>query len=329
MQRFSLIVTSRNRGEALRELLPALLGLDYPSIEVIVVDNASEDATRDVVQSFAQVKYIFFPGGLAEARHLGSMAATGEMISYVDDDCKPGHPKILQQIAAAFEANPAAGIIGCRIENVGFSGMQQFKGYTKFGPNALLEFEPNPPAADVFASMTITIRREVYHRIGGFDPAFSKGCEEVDLCMKVKTAGYTFVYVPEPFYYHYQMGSHFRFNPVHNRDFMRLYSFFKFFTPRGFDSWTAFIKNEWKLFLNDAAQIRNQYSQPDFTSTHLPFLNRALKKIPVLRKLLRWPLMLGAILVSPVLRRAFIPLIYWQAKQRKQFEKIHHGLSYA
>ncbi len=61
--------------------------------------------------------------------------------------------------------------------------MQQFKGYTKFGPNALLEFEPihrggcvcldddhHPP--------------EVYHRIGGFDPAFSRGCEEVDLCMK-------------------------------------------------------------------------------------------------------------------------------------------------
>ena len=160
MHGFSIIITSRNRAAALRELLPLLLGLDYPSIEVIVVDNASEDATREVVLGFP-VKYIYFTGGLAEARHLGSMAANGELISYVDDDCKPGHPQVLQQIASAFESNPSAGIVGCRIENVGFSGMQQFKGYTKFGLNALLEFEPNPPAADVFASMTITIRREL------------------------------------------------------------------------------------------------------------------------------------------------------------------------
>lgn len=325
---FSIIITTRNRGEALRELIPSLLALDYPSIELVIVDNASEDNTREVAQSFP-VRYIYFPGGLSEARHIGSIAASGDLISYVDDDCKPGNPNILQQIQKAFEQNPDAGIIGCRIENVGFSGMQQFKGYTRFGKNALLEFEPNPPAADVFASMTITIRRDVYERIGGFDPAFSRGCEEVDLCMKVKAAGYKLVYTEEPFYFHYQMGSHFRFNPIHNRDFMRLYSFFKFFTPLGFGSWMKFLKNEWKLFRSDVAQIAHQYSQPDYSSTHLPFLNRFLKRFRWARKILRWPLMAGAILVSPVLRRAFIPLIYWQAQQRKRFEFAQYGLSYA
>ena len=230
MQGFSLVVTTRNRATALEELLPSLLSLEAPGLEVVIVDNDSTDNTREVAAKFP-VKYLYFPGGLAEARHLGSMAASGDWITFVDDDCRPGHPRILLEIASGFEANPDAGIVGSRIENVGFKGMQQFKGYTRFGRNAMLEFEQNPPAADVFASMAITIRKDVYRKTGGFDPAFSKGCEEVDLCMKVKAAGYKLIYHPDSFFYHYEMGSHFRFNPVHNRDFMRLYSFFKFFPP--------------------------------------------------------------------------------------------------
>jgi len=328
MHGFSIIITTRNRAEPLRGLLSELQQLEYPSVEIVVVDNASEDQTRRVAGDFP-VKYIYFPGGLAEARHIGSMAATGEFLSYVDDDCKPGHPQMLQSIEKAFRENEDAGIIGSRIENIGFKGMQQFKGYTRFGRNAMLEFESNPPTADVFASMAITIRNDVYHKVGGFDPAFSKGCEEVDLCMKVKAAGYRLIYHPDSFFYHYEMGSHFRFNPIHNRDFMRLYSFFKFFTPEGTGSWMEFLKNEWQLFIADVQQIARQYNKDDYQSTHLPFLNSILRRSPFLRKLLRYPLMAGAILVSPFLRRLFIPYIYWKAKQRKAFEQRNYGLVYA
>jgi GT2 family glycosyltransferase len=236
---------------------------------------------------------------------------------------------MLRDIAAAFENNPEAGIVGSRIENVGFKGAQQFKGYTRFGRNAMLEFEQNPPAADVFASMAITIRKDVYMKIGGFDPAFSKGCEEVDLCMKVKAAGYKLIYHPDSYFYHHEMGSHFRFNPVHNRDYMRLYSFFKFFPPSTAGEWARFFKNEWKLFMLDAAQIYRQYALKDYRSTHLPGLNRLLQKSGLLRAVMRWPLMLGAIAVSPVLRRLFIPYIRWKARRRKKYEQTQFGLVFA
>lgn len=328
MPRFSLVITTRNRAAALKEVVELLVKLDYPSIEVVVVDNASDDDTRTVAASLP-VKYIYFPGGLSQARHIGSMAASGDYLAYVDDDCKPGHPQILREIQLAFEKNPQAGIIGSRIENVGFRGMQQFKGYTRFGPNAVLEFEPDPPRADVFASMAIAIRKDVYLEIGGFDPAFSRGCEEVDLCLKVKAAGYQLVYHPGSFFYHYEMGSHFRFNPVHNRDYMRLYSFFKFFTPTSGRAWTRFLANEWPLFANDVRQIRNQYAQPDYRSTHLPALNALLCRSRAARWLFRWPLMAGAVLVSPVLRRCFVPYIYFTAVKRKRAEAREFGLKYA
>jgi GT2 family glycosyltransferase len=328
MQGFSIVMATRNRAEALSLLIPELLNLECSSLELIIVDNASRDSTRQVVASFP-AKYIYFPGGLAEARHVGSIAATNPLLMYVDDDTRPGNSNMLVEIDRAFAENPSAGIVGSRIVNIGFKGMQQYKGFTRFGKNAMLEFEPNPPSADVFASMAITIRRDVYLKVGGFDPGFSRGCEEVDLCMKVKASGYRLVYQPNSFFNHYEMGSHFQFNPVHNRDYMRLYSFFKFFEPEGTHSWLQFIRNEWQLFLLDAKQIRNQYSQTDFRSTHLPFLNKALEKAPVFRKLLRWPLMAGAIIISPILRRLFIPFIYWKARRRKRFEQLQYGLSYA
>lgn len=325
---FSIIITTRNRGEALSRLIPQLLDLDHSSLELIVVDNASQDNTRSVVDSFP-AKYLYFPGGLAEARHIGSLAASQPLLMYVDDDTVPGAKDLLVEVEKAFLRDPQAGIVGSRIVNVGFKGMQQYKGFTRFGKNATLEFEPNPPSADVFASMAITIRQDVYRKIGGFDPGFSRGCEEVDLCMKVKAANYRLVYQPDAFFNHYEMGSHFRFNPVHNRDFMRLYSFFKFFEPTSFGSWLRFLSNEWQLFLIDAKQIKNQYSQQDFRSTHLPQLNKILERSPLLKKLLRWPFMVGAIIISPILRRLFIPFIYWKARRRKQFEQLQYGLSYA
>lgn len=328
MPGFSLVITTRNRGPVLKELLPELFQLNYDDKEVIIVDNASTDETEELLRGMP-VRYMYYPGGLAEARHIGSLAAAGDFITYIDDDTRPGHPDILNEVRSAFENNPQAGIIGSRIENVGFKGMQQFKGYTRFGKNAMLEFEQHPPDADVFASMAITIRKDVYRATGGFDPAFSRGCEEVDLCMKVKASGFKLIYHPQSFFYHYEMGSHFRFNPVHNRDYMRLYSFFKFFSPSGLGSWVEFIRNEWKLFLADASQIYRQYAAENYKSTHLPFLNRILGKSRWMRKLFRWPLMLGAIAISPILRRCFIPYIYWKAQQRKQFELSQYGLSYA
>lgn len=328
MHQFSLVIATRNRAKALEKLLPELLQLDSDGHELIVVDNGSTDGTRQTAQSFP-VNYLYFEGGLAEARHLGSLRASGKYVVYVDDDCLPGDTSILRVLARTFEDESNTGIIGSRIENVGFNGMQKYKGYCRFGPNASLEFEKNPQAADVFASMAITIRRDVYLKIGGFDPAFSRGSEEVDLCMKVKAAGYRLVYQPDAFLYHYQMGSEFRFNPVQNRDYMRLYSFFKFFTPETTRNWLRFLHNELRLFVHDAAQINRQYAQPNFRSTHLNFLNHLLNRFPLLRPLFRWPLMLGAILISPVLRRLFIPYIYWKANRRRQYEAFRYGLSYA
>src|SRR6476661_6623363 len=93
--RTSVIIPTRNRSSELASCLASLAqqSLAADIFEVIVVDNASEDATKDVVtqalRAFPKhnIRYIFEEvPGLLSGRHRGAMAASGEILVFIDDD---------------------------------------------------------------------------------------------------------------------------------------------------------------------------------------------------------------------------------------------------
>lgn len=83
--------------------------------EVIVVDNDSNDNTKDVVLSFAgllNIKYIFEPvRGIPYARNTGIKNASGDIIAFIDDDCVADE-NWLKFIEAAFTRDPNIGAVG-------------------------------------------------------------------------------------------------------------------------------------------------------------------------------------------------------------------------
>ena len=85
----SILVCTRNRAEILGETMD-LLGRCLESgdgIEVIVVDNASTDATRSVVGLYGWARYVHEPRtGLSHARNTAVRAAGCERIIFIDDD---------------------------------------------------------------------------------------------------------------------------------------------------------------------------------------------------------------------------------------------------
>src|SRR6516164_5178448 len=91
----SVIVPTRNRSSALASCLASLAQqtLAADAFEVIVVDNGSEDSTKEVVaQAVAayprhSIRYLLenVPG-LLSGRHRGAMAAAGEILVFIDDD---------------------------------------------------------------------------------------------------------------------------------------------------------------------------------------------------------------------------------------------------
>ncbi|HEY5752225.1 MAG TPA: glycosyltransferase [Chthoniobacterales bacterium] len=96
----TVAVCTRNRSEDLSLCLNSLVQIDYPNLDLIVVDNAPlDDSTRRLVESkFPSVRYICEPRpGLDWARNRAVLAAKGEIVAYTDDDvvADPGWIKAL------------------------------------------------------------------------------------------------------------------------------------------------------------------------------------------------------------------------------------------
>ena len=90
--RFSVIVPTRGRPEALRACLESLVALEYPraEYEVIVVDDGAgvDPGLIDAVAGRMRARLIEQEHlGPATARNRGVMAALGEVIAFTDDDC--------------------------------------------------------------------------------------------------------------------------------------------------------------------------------------------------------------------------------------------------
>lgn len=86
----SVVLCTRERPDQLRGALESLCGVDYPDVEIIVVDNAPvTDATRRVVAEFEDrgIRRVVAPrAGLSSARNVGLGAATHDIVAYTDDD---------------------------------------------------------------------------------------------------------------------------------------------------------------------------------------------------------------------------------------------------
>lgn len=96
MIKVSVIICTHNRAEILDKVLSNLISqtLDFSFYEIIVVDNASTDNTKKIVEKyskkFTNLKYIYEPKlGLSRARNRGVKEARGKIITFIDDDAIP------------------------------------------------------------------------------------------------------------------------------------------------------------------------------------------------------------------------------------------------
>jgi glycosyltransferase involved in cell wall biosynthesis len=114
----SIVICTKNRCDALQKYaLPSLEQLDYPSFEVVVVDDASSDGTQQFLRQYSHSKLRLNvvrnaeSRGLCNARNVGIGHSRGEIIAFIDDDCAVTH-SWLSEIVRAYDREEVAVVGG-------------------------------------------------------------------------------------------------------------------------------------------------------------------------------------------------------------------------
>jgi glycosyltransferase involved in cell wall biosynthesis len=97
----SVIIPTYKRGKVIRETIEAVLAQTYPRLEIVLVNDGSPDNTHELVQPYLdRLVYIRQENqGLAAARNIGMLRATGEYIAWLDDDDLWNPDKTALQVA--------------------------------------------------------------------------------------------------------------------------------------------------------------------------------------------------------------------------------------
>jgi N-acetylglucosaminyl-diphospho-decaprenol L-rhamnosyltransferase len=195
--RVSAVVVTFNNAEAIARSLTALLGELSPTDELIVVDNASIDATADTVSALIPIATVIRNDantGFAAAANRGAEAATGDLVVFLNPDAivQPGFRDAITR-PASDERGWAAwqGLVtmenGTVVNTSG--GVVHFTGISWAGeagqPVAAIELREIAFASG--ACLAVPLARWREH--GGFPPEFFMYCEDADLSLRLRLAG--------------------------------------------------------------------------------------------------------------------------------------------
>ena len=228
------------------------------SLEVFVVDNESGDGTDEMVRhDFGWVKFIAAGGnlGFARANNLALARAAGEYVLFLNPDTEVASDTFARALEL-IKSRPKCGVLGPKMAFSDGSFQPSVRRFPTFAAISLMllklpkifphlapidrylatdfDYSQEQPVDQVMGAFML-MPRAVLDKVGGFDERFFIWFEEVDLCRRVKSAGYSVIYTPEVSIIHHGGKSFAQQSLVTNQ--RRFFvSAFKYFVKYGFSS---------------------------------------------------------------------------------------------
>ena len=221
MKKLSIVIATYNRSQSLMRILRSVVGQTAPAQlwECVVVNNNSTDDTEAVFSDFAEKNPTFdlrmvteTKQGLSNARNCGIAASVGDYIAIVDDD-ETLEESFVESYIEFFDSFPTAmaagGAVKACYESARPRWMSRFTEQMIANPLDLDIAVTIFPKSRVPAGGNMAFRREVFDRVGLFNPQLGRngqslvGGEENDLFARLRAAGELLYFVPNAAIYHH------------------------------------------------------------------------------------------------------------------------------
>jgi GT2 family glycosyltransferase len=223
----SVVISTRDRADHLRRCLSSLLAIQYPSYEVIVVDNApATSATAQLIeQEFANEEKIRYVRedrpGLSAGRNRGIVEARGKIVAVTDDDVVVDH-HWLTELARGFNQAENVGcvtglLLPLELDTPAQFLLEAYSSFTEGFARRLFDLRkhvwrrPSYPyivgACTAGTGASMAFSSKFFRKNGGFDPALGTGTltyggEDLAAFLDVIVRGYCVVYEPAALLYH-------------------------------------------------------------------------------------------------------------------------------
>ena len=200
----SVVVCVYNGSATLDDCLTALEHLDYPDVEVIVVDDGSTDDSPAIAGRHSSVTLVRTPNrGLGAARNVGLARATGEIVAYLDGDTRP-EPEWLSYLVQPFLTTGVAGAGGPNVVPRDDPWFSQCVARAPGGPSHVLL---DDRIAEHVPGCNMAFRRDVLLALDGFNPIFLRAGDDVDFCWRLQARGWKIGFAPGALVWHHHRAS--------------------------------------------------------------------------------------------------------------------------
>jgi N-acetylglucosaminyl-diphospho-decaprenol L-rhamnosyltransferase len=204
----SIVVVAADSGPSLRDCARRVLTCEVP-LEFILVDNASADGTPQAIarayEGDARLKVIYNRAnlGFGPAVNLGVAKSHGKSVLVLNPDCLIDNAS-LQRLLEILATHPRAGVIGAVVcDENGVADPASYRrdplfsralatlfGRSTEGVNVEGPIPHELVSAEAVSGALMLMPRRVFDYLAGFDETYFLHCEDLDLCRRVRDAGY-------------------------------------------------------------------------------------------------------------------------------------------
>ncbi len=212
----SLIIPTRNQLSLLRECIDGLRERTYyRNIEILIIDNGSDDEEtlkwlRLIPLRDSRIRVIRddSPFNYSRLNNMAARHARGTLLGFINNDIKVVHPEWLDEMVSHVVRSTIAAV-GARllypngtvqhagvITGIGGVAGHQFKGCPA-GSFGYFYRARLPQDLSAVTAACMVVRKDVFEDVGGFnEEELAVAFNDVDLCLKIRAAGYRILYTP-------------------------------------------------------------------------------------------------------------------------------------